>query len=142
MKAPKLPKGSPRRQARKALDKTAEGIAKIPGPSPNPATNLLIADVAMRGLSLLIESGLQRVVLRTKYDREKAAAIVKGRTMGQTIVATGVAQVASRSVPGFLAISGGLLGKTLLDRSKGRRAAKRAGEKTLTKQAKKADDTL
>jgi hypothetical protein len=38
-------------------------------------------------------------------------------------------------VPGALLVGGGLLAKTLYDRSQSRRAARRAGDKALAKQA-------
>ncbi len=129
-----------RRKARRALKRAERGIAKVPGPSTNPATNLLIGDIAMRGLSMLLGRGIESALLKTRYDAEKAKGIVQGRTLKQSLMATGAARVATKSVPGFLAVSGGLLAKSLFDRALGRGEAKRQGEKTLNKQAANADE--
>ena len=129
-----------RRRARRALQRAGNSLAKIPGPSTNPATNLLIGDIAMRGVSMLLGRGIESTLLKTRYDAEKAKGIVQGRTLTQSLVATGAARVATKSVPGFLAVSGGLLAKALFDRALGRRESKREGEKTLSEQAANADD--
>lgn len=125
---------------RRALARTKGTIAKVPGPSSNPATNLLIMDVAMRGLSMLAARNIEKALLRTRYDQEKAANIVKGRPMLMSMAATGAARMASRSVPGFLLVTSGLLVKSVLDRSFGRREAVRRGEQQFAEQAAKADE--
>jgi hypothetical protein len=45
-------------------------------------------------------------------------------------------------VPGALLVGGGLLAKTLFDRSISRRKARRRGDKQLAKQASHEDDIL
>jgi hypothetical protein len=129
-------KTSARRTARKAR----KSLAKIPGPSTNPATNLIILDIAMRGASLIAGRAVQRSLLRTRYQREKAAEIVEGRTMVASLAATGAARVATRSIPGFLLVAGGLFAKAVLDRTLSRRESAKRGEKQLTEQAAQADD--
>ena len=54
--------------------------------------------------------------------------------MGQTLVSTALARIATRSVPGAIVIGGGLLAKTLYDRRRGKAAAKK-GAKALDQQA-------
>ena len=54
--------------------------------------------------------------------------------MGQTLVGTALARIATRSVPGAIVIGGGLLAKTLYDRRRGKAAAKK-GAKALDQQA-------
>ena len=135
-----VPKPHLRSAARNARAKTKKALAKIPGPSTNPATNLLILDLAMRGASLVASRGVQRALLRTRYQREKADDIVKGRTMLASIAATGAARVATRSVPGFLLVAGGLFAKAVIDRSLSRRQSVRRGEQQLAEQAAQADD--
>jgi hypothetical protein len=135
-----VPKPKLRSAARNAKAKTRKALAKIPGPSTNPATNLLILDLAMRGASLVASRGVQRALLRTRYQREKADDIVKGRTMLAALTATGAARIATRSVPGFLLVTGGLLAKAVIDRSLSRRESVRRGEKDLAEQAAQADD--
>ena len=135
-----VPKPKLRSAARTARDRTRKALAKIPGPSTNPATNLLILDLAMRGASLVASRGVQRALLRTRYQREKADDIVKGRTMLASLTATGAARIATRSVPGFLLVTGGLLAKAVIDRSLSRRESVRRGEKDLAEQAAQAED--
>ena len=120
--------------------KAAPGSGKVPGPSSNPATNLLIMDIAMRGASLLAARGIEKAALRLRYRPGKADDIVEGRSMIAMLAATGAAQVATRSVPGLLLVTGGLLAKTLFDRSLRPREARRKGDKQLAAQAAKAPD--
>ena len=105
--------------------KTGKALVEVPGPSTNPATNLLILDIAMRGASLIAGRLIEKGTLRTRYTAEKAADIVKGRSMAQTLVATGAARIATRSVPGLLLVAGGLFAKAAFDRSQSRRKARR-----------------
>jgi hypothetical protein len=135
VKAPKL-----KSAARKAKAKTKSTLAKVPGPSSNPATNLLILDVAVRGASLVAGRAMERALLRTRYQREKAHDIIKGRSMLNSLAATGVARVATRSVPGFLLVAGGLFAKAVIDRSLSRRESVRHGERRLAEQAAEADE--
>jgi hypothetical protein len=127
------PRKSAKRAAKSASDK-AEGL------SPNPATNLLIADLALRGGGQLLRHAIERTVLGAKYAPDTAKKIVKGRSMVQTLVSTAAARIATRSVPGAIVVGGGLLAKTLYDRRQGKRAAKASGTKSVTAQAKRGDD--
>jgi len=124
------------RKRRKAACKAGE----VPGPSSNPATNLLIMDIAIRGASLLAARGIETAALRLRYHRDRAGDIVEGRSMIATLAATGAARVATRSVPGLLLVTGGLLAKTLLDRSLRPREARRSGDRRLAAQAEQAAD--
>ncbi len=129
------------RRKLKSTAQKASGPSGVPGPSRNPATNLLIMDIAIRGASLLAARGIEQAALKLRYHREHAGNIVKGRSMVSTLAATSAARVATRSVPGFLLVTGGLLAKTLIDRSLRPRDARRKGDKQLAEQAAKADDT-
>ena len=116
--------------------KTASQAAEDVRPSPSPATNLLIADLALRGGGQLLRHAVERGLLGKSYSPEKAKNLIKGRSMGQTLIGTAIARIATRSVPGALIVGGGLLAKTLYDRKQGKEAAE-AGEKTVEKQAKR-----
>jgi hypothetical protein len=123
--------------------KRSKGAAtddNVPGPSTNPATNLLIMDIAMRGASLLAARAIERAALRLRYRKDDAGDIVEGRSTISMLAATSAARVATRSVPGFLLVTGGLLAKTLIDRSLRPRDARRRGDRQLAAQAAKADD--
>jgi hypothetical protein len=130
-----------RSSARKVSGTVKHAAETIPGPSTNPATNLLIMDIAMRGASMIAGRAIQRALLGARYDPQKAADIVKGRSLVQSMASTSAARMATRSVPGFLIVAGGLLAKTLLDRSLKPRDARRRGERKFAEQAENAQDS-
>ena len=132
-------KSKVRSTARKVSGKVKDTAEAIPGPSPNPATNLLIMDIAMRGASMIAGRAIQRALLGARYDADTAADIVKGRSMIQSMTATSAARFATRSLPGFLLVTGGLLAKTVFDRSLRPREARRRGEKQFAEQAEEAE---
>ena len=123
-------KGSARKAEAKLKD--------VKGPSPNPMTNLIIADVALRGGGRLLRHVIERTLLGVKYPPGKARAIVDGRSMSKTLLSTAVARIATRSVPGALLVGGGLLAKTLYDRNKQRGEAEAKGERKVDEQADNA----
>ncbi len=104
------------------------------GPSPNPKTNLVLADIALRGGGLLVRHAIERGLLGRRYAPEKASKILKGRTVSEALLGTAVAKLATKSVPGAILVGGGLLAKTLYDRRKGDRA-KAKGEFKLEQMA-------
>lgn len=118
----------------KALDKAEDAVDGSPGVSPNPMTNLLLTDLVLRGGGQIMRHAVERAILGTRYPRDKAKNIVKGRSMAQTIFGTMLARVATRSVPGAIIVGGGMLAKTLYDRKKGH-AAKASGARQVSKQA-------
>lgn len=109
---------------------------KLPGPSTNPATNLIIADIALRAIGRLARNSLHKGVLRTRYDRELASEIVENRSIATTLVIYGITKVATRSVPGALLVSAGLIAKTVFDRSQSRSMARSAGDAVMEQFAK------
>lgn len=125
---------------KRALTGLRQAPRTIPGPSTNPSTNLLIASVAMRGASILLRRGAERGLLRARFDAEKAKDIVQGRSFAGSMLTTAAARLATRSVPGFLVVTGGLLAKTIFDRSLKRRDAARKGDKALLEQAENAPE--
>jgi len=121
----------------KVEDATDRAVAAAT-PSPNPATNLLIADVVLRGGGALLKRAIEAGLLgATSVGKNKAKKVIKGRSLSRSLVGTMIARVATRSVPGALIVGGGLLAKTLYDRRRGRSAAA-AGHAKLEKQARKA----
>lgn len=123
----------------KAAARKAEATLKdVKGPSPNPMTNLIIADIALRGGGRLLRHTVERTLLGVKYSPDKARQIVKSRNMAQTLIGTAIARVATKSVPGALIVGGGLIAKTLYDRSRSRKA-KAEGQTEVEKRADEAD---
>lgn len=113
---------------------------EVAGPSPNPATNLLIANIAMQGLAILARRSAERGMLRKRFGPDAAHDIIKGRGLVTSMATTAAARAATRSVPGFLLVSGSLLAKAVYDRARKRRTARRAGDTELLEQAAKAPE--
>ena len=125
-----------------AASKVKEVAAQAEGPSPNPMTNLIIADLALRGGGQLLRHAVERTMLGTKFSPGQAKNIVGGRTMFQTLLGTAVARIAMRSVPGAILVGGGLLAKTLFDRRGDKRTARLKGQREIARQAQRgADET-
>ncbi|HVR89887.1 MAG TPA: hypothetical protein VHG29_02185 [Novosphingobium sp.] len=115
-------------------DKAEQALKDVPGISPNPMTNLVIADLVLRGGGQLLRHAVERNVLGIKFSKDKAANIIKGRSMTQTLIGTAIARIATRSVPGAILIGGGLLAKTLYDRRHGTHPAEEEGKAEIADQ--------
>jgi hypothetical protein len=131
---------SGRRAAQRAAAKTRKGIQKVPGPSPNAATNLMIAEIAVASAGRLARRQMEKGLLKAKFEREQAVAIVEGRGMAHTMITAAIARVATRSVPGALLVGGGLFAKILFDRTVTRGKARRRGDKAIREREANADD--
>ena len=118
-----------------ARRKTPSSRREVPGPSDNPATNLIMADVAMRAGSYILRSAVEKGFLRGRYGSDTARDIVANRSLGKTLASFALAKVATRSLPGAALVSGGLFAKTLFDRGKKRRARLK-GDRELLDQAR------
>lgn len=123
----------PSHKASRLLPKKSDGI---PGPTDNPATNFLMADMAIRAGSYLARRSVEKGLLANRYGKSTAKDIVANKTLKQTAFSWLLARVATRSVPGALVVGGGALAKTLLDRRKNRRQAKAEGDAELLEQAR------
>ena len=127
--------------ARKAKVSSKTGNKpSIPGPSANPMTNLIVVDLVLKAGTRVVRHALERGVLGTKYSPDKARAIVKSRSMTQTLVGTAVARIATGSVPGALVVGGALLAKSLYDLRKGRQAAEAEGQAAIAEQVEKGKE--
>ena len=109
--------------------------AGMPGPTHNPATNLMMADIAIRAGSYVVRRAIEKGVLRGRYGKDTARKIVQNKTLGQTLVSFGLAKLATKNLPGALIVGGGALAKTLYDRRKGRRQQRSEGDRELIDQA-------
>lgn len=133
---------------RDKLTKAVKGAIKdarskagaVPPPSPSPMTNIVLADVLLRAGGQLLRRSVEAGVLGQKYGKGKAKQIIRGRSMKQTLLATAIARIATRSVPGAIIVGGGLLAKTLYDRRRGV-AAEIEGNEAVEKQAEKASSS-
>jgi len=120
---------------RKAKDTARSKVAQSPILSPDPATNIAIADILVRAGGRLLRHTVERTLLSSVYDKEKARNLISGRSMKKTLINTAIARVATKSVPGALIVGGGYLVKALLDRQKGKRAARLEGQAEVDRQA-------
>ncbi|QZD87376.1 hypothetical protein [Qipengyuania psychrotolerans] len=107
----------------------------VPGPSTNPATNVIIHDILLRSVGRMSRLTVEKLVLGRQYGPQFAKDAVENRSLVQTLAAYGVTKVATKSVPGALVVGTGLAIKVLFDRSQSRRKSRRAGQKSLRKQA-------
>lgn len=107
----------------------------IPGPSTNPATNLIINDILLRSVGRLSRQTVEKALLGRQYGTQFAKAAVENRSIVHTLAAYGVTKLATRSIPGAAIVTSALALKVLFDRSQSRRQSRRAGEKALRKQA-------
>lgn len=131
----KVPTDRSAKAFRNAADKVSGPGTEVAGPSPDPSTNLIIHDIALRSVGRFVRLTLEKGLLSRRYDHQQAKKIVENRSLIHTLAAYGVTKLATRSLPGAAVVGGGLLVKTLYDRSKSRRSAQRAGDKALAKQA-------
>ncbi len=127
-----------RNKVRKAVVAASDAADALPKPSPNPMTNIIFADIALRSGGQLLRHAVERAMLGTRYAPGKAKKIVAGRSMTETLVGTAIARIATRSIPGALIVGGGMLAKALYDRRKSSVVAKAEGEADL---AKRISDT-
>ena len=118
-----------------ARRKTPGRRREVPGPTPNPATNLIMADVAMRAGSYVLRSAVEKGFLRGRYGADTASQIVENKSLGKTLASFALAKLATRSLPGAIIVGGGMAAKTLYDRSRSRRA-RGEGDKELIEQAR------
>ena len=124
------------RGGREHASERPDAEANVPGPSPNPMTNALIQEVLLRGVGRLTRQTAQKALIGKRYGANFAKDAVENRSLLHTLATYGVARTATKSVPGAVLVGGGLLLKTLYDRAQGKKAARRAGERTLRKQAR------
>lgn len=118
-----------------SIKKLADNGGELHGPSPNPATNLVIADIVLRTGTTLARRAVERSVLGASYSPRKAKSILKGRTISETLLHGALARVAIGSVPGAILVGGALVVKTLYDRSRAGQA-RAEGAADLHEQAK------
>lgn len=116
---PKKPKARTAVKDAKKARREARAGALLP--SPNPLTNLLIADIVLRGASTLFRKSVEKRVAKADMDdAAKAEALVDGRSLVTTLGLYTASKLATRSPAGLGLVTGGLVLKTLYDRGKAR----------------------
>lgn len=90
-------------------------------PSPKATTNLLIADIVVRGASNLFRDNVERRVAKASAQNDgEAEALLDGKTLIKTLAIYSASKLATRSPVGLGLVAGGLALKTLYDRGKAR----------------------
>ncbi len=115
-------------RAVEVTDEQEGRVNAMTGPSTDPATNLLIADLVIRGITRITRKTMHKGILRKSYSPQKAEQLSEARSIVSTLALYGMSRIATKSVPGALLVSGGLLAKTLYDRGKSKRLVKEPGE--------------
>ncbi len=125
-------------KAKDTAAKAKDRAVTLSGPSPNTATNLAIADIALRGGTFIARRAMEHALLGKRYTPEKAKQILRGRSFTQSMVHTMIARMALGSVPGAALVVGGLAAKTLFERSRARKERAR-GESQITDMAEEGE---
>ena len=102
---------------------TGDDSSGLPLPSPKPETNLLIADIVLRGAGRVAREALEKRMLVSNYDPETARDLIDGRTVISTLAIYGVSKLAARSTGGLAVVASGLALKALYDRGKHRHSS-------------------
>ena len=97
-------------------------------PSPEPKTNLMIADIVLRSAGRLIRHDLEERMVVQQYDPEMARDMVNGRTILTSLMLYGASRVATSSKAGLALVAGGLVVKALYDRGKAREIERKRAE--------------
>ena len=98
-------------------------------PSPDPVTNLVIADIVLRGAGSLLRQRLEKGLITGQLEADKAKRLVEGRGMVSSLALWGASRLATRSPVGLAVVAGGLAAKVLYDRGR-RIEARRRTRKT------------
>jgi hypothetical protein len=94
-------------------------------PSPNPVTNMVIADIVLRGAGSLLRQRLEKGLLTSQLDGDKAHHLVESRGVVSALALWGASRFAMRSPVGLAVVAGGLAAKVLYDRGKQVQARRR-----------------
>ena len=107
--------------------KVARGQARargeaVPGLSPNPAANLIMANAIVRTGSILLRRAVDKRMLRGRYGKDTAEAAAENQGLGSTLTALALSKVAARSSTGAVVVVGGMLARALYDRRQAKKA--------------------
>ncbi|MEM6857955.1 MAG: hypothetical protein AAF559_08795 [Pseudomonadota bacterium] len=117
-------KQKPNSVAKKLDEDRAAHEAQAPHllPSPDAATNLLLADIILRSASTLFRRSVEsKIVHASAKTKAEADALLSGQTMIKTLALYGASKLATRSPVGLGFVAGSLALKTFYDRGKARR---------------------
>jgi hypothetical protein len=108
--------------APQTADPPQTGMAGLPLPSTDPATNFLIADIVLRAAGDFAREAIEKKTIAQTYDRAKADELVSRQSIAKTVAMYGITRIATRSPVGLAVVAGGLVLKALYDRGKSKEA--------------------
>lgn len=116
----------------KASKAATEPVVETAAPAidelqPTSQTDLILANIALRGGDVLLRKGIARGLLGAGAAAQKTGKITKGGSLAGGLIGTALTRIATRSVPGAIIVGSGLLAKSLYDRRKDK-AARQEGE--------------
>lgn len=116
-----------------SISGSAQSVAsrrsRMPVPSSDPITNIMITDIVLRGATRLFREKMEkRIATANVGDEESAREILDGRTMIKSLALYGASRLATRSPVGLGIVVGGFALKTLYDRGKARQARESEAE--------------
>lgn len=103
---------------------TRTGDARLP--SPDPVTNMVIADVVLRGAGTILRRRLEKGLLTGQLAPDRAKRLVENRGVVSTFALWGASRIATRSPLGLVVVAGGLAAKVFYDRGKRLEARRRS----------------
>ena len=103
----------------------------VTGLSPNPASNLIMANAIVRMGSILLRKAVDKRMLRDRYGKETAEAAAENQGLGSTLTALALSKIATRSSTGAVFVGSGMLAKTLYDRRQAKKARAKGDAKIL-----------
>lgn len=103
----------------------------VPGPSPLPTSNLLLADIAMRAGSYLLRDVIERGLLKKRYRSREAKAMVQNKGFKHKAASLAAGKIAAKSPVGAAVIGGAIIAKIIFDRGGRRKQRKREADQRL-----------
>jgi len=95
----------------------------------DPASTILLANAAILAGSYIVRRAVEKGLLRGRYGSDAAQEVMASKNIGQTVIAVGLAKLATRSLPGAAIVGGGAVAKALYDRRQAKRKKQRKAAK-------------
>jgi hypothetical protein len=103
---------------RNPVPATATAASEAESARPlSPAANLLLAEIVLRGTSIVTRRLLEKNMLKAKFGPETAHQTLAEKSALTALAAIAISRIGTSSLPGALLVGGGLVAKALYDRS-------------------------
>ena len=91
---------------------------RVPLPSPDAGTNLVITDLVLRAAGGLLRDRVEKGLLSQSYDKNRAHKLVEKRGIVSSLALYGASRLARKSPLGLAVVVGGMAAKVFYDRGK------------------------